>query len=78
MSKHGLRGQTWIQARSIAIGAAVMLAISGLLAFSGPAEAKPASKDRGRPNIVLIQADDATIGDLKYMPTVRRQLLRRG
>ncbi|MBK5117968.1 MAG: sulfatase-like hydrolase/transferase, partial [Thermoleophilia bacterium] len=78
MSKGGPRGQTWSQVRSIAIGAAALLATCGLLAFSGLAEAKPASKDQGRPNIVLIQADDATIGDLKYMPTVRRQLLRRG
>lgn len=78
MSNGGPMGTTWIRKPPIAIGAVAVLAISGLLAFAGQAVAKPGSKDQGRPNIVLIQADDATIGDLRYMPTVRRQLLRRG
>jgi len=48
------------------------------LAFSGLAEAKSDGERRARPNIVVIQADDAVVGDLRYMPKVRRQLIRSG
>ena len=37
-----------------------------------------AGKKKPRPNIVLIQADDAVVGDLAYMPNVRRVMKRRG
>lgn len=34
-------------------------------------------KTKARPNIVLVQADDAVVSDLKYMPNVKR-LMKRG
>lgn len=51
-----------------------------LLCFAGAASEADAGKKKkkqARPNIVLIQADDAVVSDLEYMPNVKR-LTRRG
>ena len=50
----------------------------GLVAFAGPAAAASDGRSQGRPNIVVIQLDDAIPSDIAYMPTVMRQLVRRG
>ena len=65
--------------------AAITLALLSCAAFAtsivaGAAlteAAAAASKKQARPNIVLIQADDAVVSDLEYMPNVQR-LLKRG
>jgi len=38
----------------------------------------PSADAAERPNIVLIQVDDAVTGDLRFMPKIRRQLIQRG
>ncbi len=43
-----------------------------------PARVKPPLKSQGRPNIVVIQADDTIASDLAYMPNVRRLLVKGG
>ena len=50
---------------------------AALLLFAVGADHADAGKKKARPNVVLIQADDAVVSDLKYMPNVRR-LLKRG
>ncbi len=42
------------------------------------AQKKKKAKKRARPNIVLIQADDAIRSDIQYLPNVRRHLSRGG
>jgi arylsulfatase A-like enzyme len=69
--------RNWIAA----IGPKLLLSaglVSVVFAGSLPTpEADAAAKKRARPNIVLIQADDAVVSDLEYMPHVQR-LLKRG
>ena len=55
---------------SVVFAAAFVLAVVGLLAASLPAKSKV--KKLPRPNIVMIQTDDAIRGDLAYMPNLRR------
>jgi N-acetylglucosamine-6-sulfatase len=57
----------------------VALLVSAIfLAGAAPdADARPKGK-KTRPNIVLVQADDAVISDLRFMPNVRRLLERGG
>jgi arylsulfatase A-like enzyme len=57
--------------------AAAFLAVAVFIA-SGPAtHAGAARAKKPKPNIVLIQADDAVVSDLQYMPNVKR-LMKRG
>ena len=58
----------------------LLLAVAVAWAFvaAGPAAHAGAAKaGQPRPNIVLIQADDAVVSDLQYMPNVKR-LMKRG
>ncbi len=57
--------------------AALAVVVSGLVLLPGLTDQAEAGKKKARPNIVLIQADDAIVSDLKYMPNVRR-LMKRG
>lgn len=58
---------------------ALMALVAACFALAGsPAGAAAAPVAQVRPNIVLIQADDAVVGDLKYMPNVRRVMERGG
>lgn len=54
----------------------VALMAVGLMLAAAPADAAKAKK--AKPNIVLIQADDAVVSDVQYMPNVRRLLERGG
>jgi len=57
---------------------ATMLA-AGLLLLAGPASQADAAKGKqARANIVLIQADDAIVSDVQYMPNVKRLMERGG
>ncbi len=56
------------------IGGLIGLLAFALLALPGLAQAKR----QERPNIVVVQADDAVIGDLRYMPNVQKHLIRKG
>ncbi len=49
------------------------------LASAPPAAARPADAARdGRPNILVVMTDDMAVGDVKFMPNVRRLLARKG
>ena len=63
--------------RSVATGSIAVLVLLGLAA-AGPVYAKSQGHREARPNIVVIQADDAVIGDLRFMPKVQRHLVRQG
>ena len=65
-------------ARSAAAASIVLIALLGSAAFSPPAEAKSQGAREARPNVVVIQADDAVVGDLRFMPKVHRHLVRQG
>ena len=69
--------QRWAWGR-VGVALALLMLMLTLLKLAAPADARSHGKGQARPNIVLIQADDAVVGDLDYMPTVRRQLLRHG
>jgi N-acetylglucosamine-6-sulfatase len=56
---------------------ATLTATFFLLAIAATAQASPQAPQQ-RPNIVLIQTDDEIVGDLKYMPNVRRLLIAGG
>jgi arylsulfatase A-like enzyme len=58
---------------TLAVGA---LAVSGLFGHSSPRQ-RAAATD-GRPNILLITADDLAVDDLHYMPSTRRLLADEG
>ncbi len=75
MRKRGSAGGTW--SRRAAVGV-LALALAGLVGSAGPAEGKAHAKGEGRPNIVVIQADDAIVSDLKYMPHLRSLLIKGG
>ncbi len=62
----------------LGLAAGGVLAALFMLVGAVDAEAKVSKRDQERPNIVLIQSDDATIGDLEYMPTVQKQLIKGG
>jgi N-acetylglucosamine-6-sulfatase len=66
------------RATASATAAVAVLAALALPAFSGPAAARSTEAPEARPNIIMIQVDDAVVGDLRFMPTVKRQLIRRG
>jgi N-acetylglucosamine-6-sulfatase len=66
------------RATSSATAALAVLAALALPAFAGPAAARSTEAPEARPNIIMIQVDDAVVGDLRFMPTVKRQLIRRG
>jgi N-acetylglucosamine-6-sulfatase len=55
---------------------AVVLMAVGMVIAAAPADGAKAKK--AKPNIVLIQADDAVVSDVRYMPNVRRLLERGG
>ena len=74
MGRERSRGHGFSRVTSPIMVAAVAL---GVLALLGPVESAEA-KQQTRPNIIVVQADDAVVGDLQYMPKVRRHLLRRG
>jgi arylsulfatase A-like enzyme len=57
----------------VAVASAALLALIG-----ASAETTAAKKVKPRPNIVLIQADDAVVSDVQYMPNVKRLLQRGG
>ena len=57
--------------------AAALLAFVFILAAGPAAPADAAKSKKPRPNIVLIQADDAVVSDVQYMPNLKR-LLKRG
>ena len=63
---------SWAAAAIAALGALAWAAFADL------AEARPQGHREVRPNIVVIQADDAVVGDLRFMPKVHRQLVRQG
>lgn len=65
-----------VRLRSALVAVALLTASLAFFA-AGPGEADAGKKKKARPNIVLIQADDAIVSDLKYMPNVKR-LLKRG
>jgi arylsulfatase A-like enzyme len=50
----------------------------GLLGSVGPVESTTHAKSEGRPNIVVIQADDAIVSDLEFMPHLRSVLIGGG
>ena len=54
------------------------VALFFLLGAADPGYGEARKADRARPNIVLIQADDAVLGDVKHMPNVRRLMVRGG
>lgn len=58
---------------SLALGVVAALAATGAAASEAGAE-----QGGQRPNIVVIQVDDAVTGDLRFMPKIRRHLIRRG
>ncbi len=71
--------------RAVLLLTALALAVStlsllGLPGAAGPARtavAEPVSAS-GRPNIVVVMADDMRVDDLRYMPAVRRLIKDRG
>jgi N-acetylglucosamine-6-sulfatase len=63
--------------RPLAIAALAVLAL--VLALAVSAQARPVSADRdGRPNILVVMADDMSAADLKLMPSVQRLLASKG
>ena len=58
--------------------AAAMLTMAVLILASTASEADAGKKKKAKPNIVLIQADDAVVSDLPYMPNVQRLIRRKG
>jgi hypothetical protein len=66
--------------RPVLFGLLPVAVLSALLLvlFAGPAQADAAKAGKPRPNIVLIQADDAVVSDVQYMPNVKRLLQRGG
>jgi N-acetylglucosamine-6-sulfatase len=59
--------------------AAGALAVAALCAAGvQPAEARPAGSGDGRPNILVVMADDMTTSDLAAMPATRRLLSKQG
>ncbi len=56
------------------------IAVAAFIAFAsvGLAQGKSPSKNGARPNIVLIQTDDAVNGDIRFMPNVRKVLGKGG
>lgn len=72
------RSPTWAWLRC-AIAEILAVTFFVLLASAGLAQAKKTPhKNNPRPNIVLIQADDAISGDMPYMPNISRVLDRGG
>jgi arylsulfatase A-like enzyme len=57
---------------------AVILSAAMLLLLGPAAQSEAAKAAKPRPNIVLIQADDAVVSDVQYMPNVKRLLQRGG
>jgi len=57
-----------------ALAGALFFALLAVLATAMPAEAKLRHAVKVKPNIVMIQTDDAIRGDLAYMPNLRRLL----
>jgi arylsulfatase A-like enzyme len=57
-----------------ALLAATLLLLSGLAGVAAPASANKAE----RPNVVVIEADDAVVSDVAYMPNVQRLLVDGG
>ncbi|MGK2932439.1 MAG: sulfatase family protein [Solirubrobacterales bacterium] len=55
-----------------ALAGAVFFAFLAVLATAMPAEAKLRNAIKVKPNIVMVQTDDAIRGDLAYMPNLRR------
>lgn len=70
----------WARIRIAEIFAVTVFLLLSLM-LAGHAQAKPSSKNSkkdARPNIVFVQADDAIVTDIPYMPNVRRVLQRGG
>jgi len=72
----------WVWLRNSIAGFAAV-AFFMLLAFAGQTQAqakqgKSSSKTGARPNIVLVQTDDAISGDIRFLPNVKRLLERGG
>jgi arylsulfatase A-like enzyme len=66
-------------ARVILLVAASIIALAtGLAMAAGPATAAKPKTKAERPNIVLIEADDAVVSDVAYMPNVTRLLVDGG
>jgi N-acetylglucosamine-6-sulfatase len=61
---------TTLYALAVCAGAALALLVATPEANAG--------QGGQRPNVVVIQVDDAVTGDLRFMPKIRRQLIRRG
>ena len=68
-------GRVTAQALLAGLAALVLFALTGA---ADPGQSMAAKADRERPNIVLVQADDAVLGDVKHMPNVRRLMVRGG
>ncbi|MEX0621332.1 MAG: sulfatase [Solirubrobacterales bacterium] len=58
--------------------AALALTVWALLVAGPAARADAAKAGQSRPNIVLIEVDDAVVGDLEFMPNVKRLTERGG
>ncbi|HTU14975.1 MAG TPA: sulfatase [Solirubrobacterales bacterium] len=72
------RSPTWAWLRC-AVAEVLAVAFFVMLASVGVSQAKKApTKNGARPNIVLIQADDAIRGDIRFMPNVSRLMDRGG
>jgi N-acetylglucosamine-6-sulfatase len=62
----------------VAVAGAFFFAFLAVLATAMPVEAKVRSAVKVRPNIVVIQTDDAIRGDLRFMPNLRRLVQQNG
>lgn len=67
----------WTRMRCL-LAETVAVTIFLLLSSVGLAQAKAPAKPNARPNIVLVQTDDAIRGDVRFMPNVRRLVERGG
>lgn len=65
--------------RTFAAALAALAMVCSIFLMSGPsASAGKPKAGQDRPNIVLIQADDAVVSDLQYMPNTRKYLINGG
>lgn len=62
----------------VALAGALLFALLAVLATAMPVEAKVRGAMKARPNIVLIQSDDAIRSDLRFMPNLRRLVQENG
>ncbi len=64
--------------RRFLLGALAAAALLASLEVVDPGVSQAGKPDRSRPNIVLVQADDAVLSDIAHMPNVRRLMVRGG